>query len=219
MKIINIEELLKLLDKYKFRQFHIHHTWKPGHKDFNGSNHMRLQQGMKNYHIDTNGWSDIGQHISLFPDGVIITGRLFNISPASIKGWNTGAFAIEIIGNFDKGHDILKGKQKENVLILIKYFIEKYGQGSIKFHREGPGVFKTCPGTSLDKNELIREAIRFDKKEAIEVVDNKKEPSSWAKDNWQWAKKEGYLDGTRPKEPITREEMAIVIKRLVEKNG
>lgn len=216
MKKVSVEELLKMLDKYKYKQFHIHHTWKPNHNDFNGNNHIRLQQSMKNYHVNTNGWSDIGQHISVFPDGVIVTGRNFGRSPASIKGWNTGAFAMEMIGNFDKGHDKLEGKQKETVLKLIKYFIENYGQSSIKFHREGPGVSKTCPGTSLNKLQLIGEAIKLNKKEVIQVVDNKDKPSEWAKEDWEWAKKEGYLDGNRPLDNITRQEIAIVVRRIVD---
>lgn len=213
MKIITTDELLKMLDKHKFKQFHIHHTWKPNHKDFNGNNHMRLQESMKNYHMKSNGWSDIGQHISVFPDGKIVTGRPFGKTPASIKGWNTGAFAMEMIGNFDVGNDKLEGNQKEVVLELIRYFIEKYGQSSVKFHRENAS--KTCPGTSLNKSKLIGEAIKLDKKEVIQVIDNKDKPSTWAKEDWEWAKKEGYLDGSRPLDNITRQEIAIVIKRLV----
>jgi len=216
VKKITIQELLKELDKYKFKQFHIHHTWKPSHKDFDGSNHMKLQNGMRNYHMRTNGWSDIAQHLTLFPDGKFATGRPFNISPASIKGWNTGAFAMEMIGNFDKGHDKLKGKQKENLLKLIKYFVEKYGQDSIKFHREGPNVKKTCPGSALNKNELIREAINLDKKADVVIVEDKNEPSIWAKEQWEWVKEKGYLDGTRPLDSITRQEMAVVLYRLKE---
>ncbi|WP_159436154.1 N-acetylmuramoyl-L-alanine amidase [Anaerosalibacter sp. Marseille-P3206] len=218
-RILTTEQLLKELDRYKFKQLHIHHTWKPEHKDFKGNNHIAMQQGMYNYHTKTLGWQDIGQHLSLFPDGKWVTGRPFNITPASIKGWNTGALAVEMIGNFDIGHDALGGKQKENILKLVKYFIDKYGEGSIKFHREGPGVAKTCPGTSLNKAKLIQDAKNLGK---VNKMANKKEdntPSTWAKEGWEWAKKEGYLDGKRPKEPITREEMAIVIKRLVDKIG
>lgn len=105
-------------------------SWKPEHKDFNGSNHLALQQGMYNYHV--NGWSDIGQHVTLTPDGKWVTGRPFNIAPASIKGWNTGAFAVEMIGNFDIEHDKFEGKQKESMLKFTKYFIDKYGEQSIK---------------------------------------------------------------------------------------
>lgn len=210
-RFLTIEELIKELDKFKFKQLHIHHTWKPDHTNFKGNNHVVMQQSMKDYHIKSNGWSDIGQHLSLFPDGVLLTGRPFNISPASISGWNTGALAVEMIGNFDTGNDKLDGKQKEEILKLIKYFIDKYGEGSIKFHREGPGVTKTCPGTSLDKNKLIQEAKTMADKKEDEVKADK--PSSWAIEAWDWAIKEGITDGKRPKDTTTREEIITMLYR------
>jgi N-acetylmuramoyl-L-alanine amidase len=45
---------------------------------------------------------------------------------------------------------------------------------------------------------------------------NKNEPSVWAKDHWNEAVKNGYFDGTRPQEPTSREETAVVINRLRE---
>ncbi len=156
MKIITLDNLLKELDKYRYREFHIHHTWKPSHKDFNGSNHMQLQRSMRNYHVNTNGWSDIAQHISIFPDGKIVTGRNFGRNPASMTGYNVGAFMVENIGNFDIGNDSLYGKQKETLLAIAKYFVDRLGESKIIFHRERSG--KTCPGTGINKKLLIDEA-------------------------------------------------------------
>ena len=39
-------------------------------------------------------------------------------------------------------------------------------------------------------------------------------PSTWAKESWAWAQKEGLLDGTRPKDAVTREELSIILFRL-----
>ncbi|MGM1050700.1 MAG: hypothetical protein ACQEXX_31985 [Bacillota bacterium] len=39
-------------------------------------------------------------------------------------------------------------------------------------------------------------------------------PSPWAVKAWEEAKANGYFDGSRPKEPLTREEAAILINRL-----
>lgn len=38
-------------------------------------------------------------------------------------------------------------------------------------------------------------------------------PSEWAKEAWEWAKKEGITDGTRPKDNATREEIITMIYR------
>ncbi|SDX89910.1 glycoside hydrolase family 25 protein [Tepidimicrobium xylanilyticum] len=77
----------------------------------------------------------------------------------------------------------------------------------------------------LDLNRLMgtkplefftgKEVVKVDKKDEIK----KDKPSDWAKEAWEWAKKEGFLDGTRPKEPVTREELAVVLQRLVKKLG
>lgn len=42
-------------------------------------------------------------------------------------------------------------------------------------------------------------------------------PSAWAVEAWNWAKQQGLLDGTRPRDPVTREELAIILKRLADK--
>ena len=51
----------------------------------------------------------------------------------------------------------------------------------------------------------------------VRKVTNQKEPSAWAKDAWAWAKKEGLVDGTRPLENVTREELAVILRRVLSK--
>ena len=170
-RFLEFDDLIAELDEYIFNQIHVHHTWKPTHRNFTGQNHIAMQQAMKDYHTRTLGWADIGQHLTLFPDGQWLTGRPFRQTPASISGWNTGSLAVEMVGNFDRpgegqynelGYDILEGKQKEEILKLIKYFIENYGEESIIFHNDNPNTNKTCPGTSLDKATIISQALEIE---------------------------------------------------------
>ena len=164
MQIITIEQLLDKLKKYSHKELHVHHTWLPEHKHFNGRNGIELQQNMRNYHVNTNGWSDIGQHITLLPDGTFVTGRDFAQAPASIKGFNTGAFCVEMLGNFDKGHDVLQGKQKESILRQARFFYDR--NKYIRFHRENST--KTCPGTSIDKTQFMAEVKALGTKQSIQ---------------------------------------------------
>ena len=49
-------------------------------------------------------------------------------------------------------------------------------------------------------------------KEEDEV--SKDKPSNWAKEAWEWAIENGITDGTRPKEPATREEIVTMLYRF-----
>ena len=40
------------------------------------------------------------------------------------------------------------------------------------------------------------------------------EPDEWAAEEWEAAKKAGILDGTRPHDPLTRQEAAVILERL-----
>ena len=154
-RIITIDELLQILDKYNHKELHVHHTWSPNHTNWNQRpDGLFWQQSMRNYHVNTLGWQDIGQHVTLLPNGLFVTGRDFGINPASISGYNTGGFAMEMLGNFDIGNDNFTGSQKESALKLAKYFLDKGRY--VRFHRENAP--KTCPGTSIDKEVFISEA-------------------------------------------------------------
>lgn len=165
-KLLTADQLIKELDKYKHKELHVHHTWKPRHSDFKGSNYQALQDGMRNFHVKSRGFADIAQHVTLFPDGKFLTGRNFGTIPASIQGYNTGGFCVEMLGDFDKGQDKFEGKQKAAMLQLAKYFYDKGRY--IRFHRENAP--KTCPGTSIDKNEFMAEVKGFGKSEPSKSV-------------------------------------------------
>lgn len=178
-RILTLTELLSELDKYTYKEIHVHHTWKPTHKSFNGTNYLAIQQGMRENHINVNGWIDIGQHITLFPDGKFVTGRDFGITPASIQGYNTGAFACEMIGNFDVpwlpttlandlGYDKLQGAQLDSMLGLAKYFYDKGRY--IRFHRENSD--KTCPGNGIDKDVFMTQVKNYGTSKKYYVVTN-----------------------------------------------
>lgn len=165
------KELIQYIKDFKFTrkitQWHIHHTWSPNYSHFTGSNHQQLQQSMKNYHVNNCGWRDIGQHVTLYPDGVWLLGRDLNLNPASITGWNTGAIAVEMIGNFDKGHDKMTDAQKQAILEVSSFMTKELGL-IMKFHRDSPTAGKTCPGTGIDRDKFFKEVANF--KSVKEVI-------------------------------------------------
>lgn len=163
-----------------------HHTYIPSYIHFKGNNHFELQRGMKNTHINQNGWADIGQHISIFPDGSIVTGRSFEKSPACINGNNANSFCIENIGNFDKGGDIMTSEQKNAIVdvtaTLCKKFSLSPNTDKIVYHHwfhlgsgvrnNGTGNNKSCPGTDFYGGNKVEDC----KKNFIPLVAAKLRP-------------------------------------------
>ncbi|MEH6907769.1 LysM peptidoglycan-binding domain-containing protein [Neobacillus drentensis] len=155
-----------------------HHTWLPSYKNFNGSNHFRMLMGMENFHKRRMGWSNIAQNITTFPDGKIAVSRPFNIAPEGTIGpkANTTGIAIENVGNFDKGHDVMTAEQKETIVYITAALSVKFGLNpsidSITYHHwwnlrtkqrvldKGPDYnVKTCPGTGFFGGNTTTDAI------------------------------------------------------------
>lgn len=65
------------------------------------------------------------------------------------------------------------------------------------------------------KHLNLPDKIAASKKEEQKVVERDiNKVSEWAKKDWDEAVANGYFDGSRPGESITREESAIVVNRL-----
>lgn len=211
-KLITIDALIELLNQYSHTELHVHHTYIPSHKDFNGSNYQERQDAMRRFHVNTNGWDDIAQHVTLFPDGKFLTGRDFHKQPISIKGYNGSngkyPFAVEMLGNFDVGHDKLEGKQLDSILHLAKYFHDKGRY--IRFHRENAP--KTCPGTGIDKDVFMKQVEQY----GVKPVKQATEIESAIKTVKELGIMNGYPNGHfGGDKPITRAEIALVVTRLI----
>lgn len=140
-----------------------HHTYIPSYVHFNGNNHFERQLAMKNYHIHQNGWQDIGQHFTIFPDGKILTGRSLEKSPACITNQNANSICIENFGNFDLNGDVMTDAQKETIIAVTAALCKKFNlsvnSNSIVYHHwfrldngfrnNGTGNNKSCPGTNF----------------------------------------------------------------------
>ncbi len=134
----------------------MHHTFYPAHADWRGRDSV---DGMWRFHTGTRGFEDIAQHVSIAPDGAIWTGRDWNKVPASVGcNMNAQAFMFEAIGNFDVGHDLLEGAQRDAVIAVIAIVQRQFRLPvqALLFHREVPQTPKTCPGTGIDKGDILR---------------------------------------------------------------
>ena len=140
-----------------------HHTYIPSYTYFSGSNHLDLQNSIRDYHVRHKGFRGIGQHFTTFPDGLIMTGRSMERDPACINRQNQGGICLEHLGNFDLGNDEMRIDQQETIVGmtagLCRHFSLPLNTDSIVYHHwfdldtgernNGRENNKTCPGTNF----------------------------------------------------------------------
>jgi len=149
-----------------------HHTYLPDYSHFTGSNHFERMRSMKTYHMVNNGWSDIAQHFTTFPDGMIGVCRPLNQIPVGIKGANARGICIEHFGNFDTGHDAMTTSHRNTIVQLTALLCRKFSlspdTSHIVYHhwydlisgirRDGKGTTKSCPGTAFFGGNKVADA-------------------------------------------------------------
>ncbi|WP_458123341.1 N-acetylmuramoyl-L-alanine amidase [Paenibacillus sp. Z3-2] len=174
--LLESSEFKGWLDKQKITRsidkLQVHHTVAPNYTTRQVVNGVAKQdvwkclEGMRTFHL-SQGWSGTGQNITVLEDGriAISLDRDLNKTPAGIKGANTGALCIEIIGNFDQGGDTMTAIQKQAVIHLyaclalklnipidtshIVYHAWYTASGAwIGDYKKGQSS-KTCPGTNF----------------------------------------------------------------------
>ena len=229
-EILTTEQLFERIRKFNWTRsvtkLHPHHTYKPKKADYNGNNGARLNQNMRNYHINTRGFSDIAQHLTLLPDGLWVVGRDWNRIPASMTGNNSGAFMVEMVGDFHSGHESLEGKQLAAILDWVVFCMDffKVPESGIHFHREYSAT--ACPGSSIEKSWFL---------EQVQLHRNKPQPSPQIIQNqyfsdmlnshphiygvnslWEKGILKGYWDGRLiPDQPLLRVELVTLIGRAL----
>jgi N-acetylmuramoyl-L-alanine amidase len=134
----------------------IHCSATPQFKDFD-------VEDIRDWHVNGNGWSDVGYHYIIKLDGEIQVGRLENKIGAHVKGVNRSSIGICYIGGMDRQmkewQDTRTKKQKESLLKVINDLLEKY-PGSIVYGHKDFTTKKACPS--------------FDAKKEYEYLTNKK---------------------------------------------
>ncbi len=145
--------LREYLEKEKpfaeIRQIILHHTYRPTTEQYRG---LATIQGIWQYHTKTCGWSDIGYHLLVGPEGAIWLGRPIDREGAHAKGQNGDSIGISMIGDFDD--EKLGEKQRLATAAALRALLERYelSANAINFHRDYSR--KTCPGSKINKQEV-----------------------------------------------------------------
>lgn len=179
--IMTADEFGSWLKKQKvwrsITKLQVHHTLAPDQKTFEktdkrvysdpyvGRNEAFDSYGKKTWHYADSKGCYIAQNLTIWPDGIIVTGRDLNSKPIGIKGWNTGAICCEVFGNFDKGRDTMPEAQRRAVITVYGEMCKRFGlkpsTKTIRYHCwfTADGVYlagynkyksaKSCPGTAF----------------------------------------------------------------------
>jgi hypothetical protein len=185
---------------------------------------------IKNYHIKTNGWSDIGYHRVLESDKgklVVKQGRAFAKDGAHCKeqSMNTKSIGFCIVGNFDIApptEEVYRAAAKE-----IKDLRAKFGDLPIDPHGKY-ATYKSCPGTKFDMaylEKLSREKEPNTVKPNVVTPTIPTEVNDVSQNHWAYAaievvKKTGIMSGSpngdfSPEAPVTRAQLAQTIFNLL----
>ena len=103
---------------------------------------------IRKWHVEDNGWSDIGYHWVIPLSGSIEKGRHESRSGAHAKGYNKNSIGVCYVGGVDsemKAKDTRTDAQKETLRCLLEDLRERYQQAEIIGHRDLPNVSKSCP--------------------------------------------------------------------------
>lgn len=114
---------------------------------------------IRRWHVEDNGWSDIGYHYVIERNGSIEDGRPITRQGAHVKGHNQDNIGICLVGgvdSFGKPQDNFTEEQWSSLRYLISHLCGIYGvkEENILGHRDW-GAPKACP--SFDVKSKLEE--------------------------------------------------------------
>ena len=119
----------------------IHYSATPEGKPFD-------VEDIRDWHVNGNGWSDVGYHYVIKLDGTVQEGRPISRTGAHCKGHNRRTVGICYIGgNIKKGKDTRTEEQKDALIMLLIDLIKKYNINKISGHNQYST--KECPGFNV----------------------------------------------------------------------
>lgn len=121
---------------------------------------------------------------------------------------NANSIGIEICMTDKNGR--VRQASIDRAAQLTRALMAKYGIPAGRVVRHYDVTHKNCPAPMVE-NPALWAAFKA-KLEVKPVSDNT--PAVWAKDSWEKVTAAGVMDGTRPADPVTRQELAAILDRL-----
>ena len=96
------------------------------------------------------GWSDIGYHYVIYPDGSVHAGRDVAKVGAHVVGHNADTIGVVYVGGTDAGgkaKDTMNAAQETAFVNLVKHLRDQYGPLTLHGHNEYAA--KACPSFNV----------------------------------------------------------------------
>ncbi len=108
-------------------------------------------EDIRRWHVEGNGWSDIGYHYVIDLNGVVHPGRPVEKTGAHVKGHNTGSIGICYIGGVEEDgktpKDTRTEKQKDALDNLVFILTDIFFGATVHGHNEFAS--KACPSFNV----------------------------------------------------------------------
>jgi hypothetical protein len=132
-------------------------NWLPGKTEAD-----RVAQ-LRKWHVEDNGWSDIGYHYIVTRSGLVITARPIELAGAHEPKVNKTAIGVVLFGGFgstpnDEPTDHYTPKQLDALRNLIEQLSDAYGITKVTGHNQYAA--KACPGFNVPRWLAHKTAVR-----------------------------------------------------------
>lgn len=110
-------------------------------------------EDIRRWHVQGNGWRDIGYHFVIYRDGTIHIGRPLEQAGAHTSGHNAYSIGICYVGGVAADRktpkDTRTPQQREALVTLVRILKQAYGISKVSGHREYAN--KACPSFDVQK--------------------------------------------------------------------
>jgi N-acetyl-anhydromuramyl-L-alanine amidase AmpD len=103
---------------------------------------------IRRWHVEDNGWRDVGYHYIIRRDGRVEAGRPVEQPGAHVAGHNADSLGLCLVGGLDaNGRSAAEYAPAQWAALrrLLGRLKERFPEADILGHRDFPGVAKDCP--------------------------------------------------------------------------
>ena len=155
----------KEIQMRKITEIILHCSATPEGKDFKAAD-------IRRWHVQGNGWKDIGYNYVIDLDGTIENGRPLWMNGAHTVGHNANSIGICYIGGLDsdgKPKDTRTYEQKESMYLLVYQLLNQFGLSIKDVYGHRDFAAKSCPCFPTEQfrkeyEEWLQEYLRYKEK-------------------------------------------------------